>query len=64
MIRPKYTSNKYMGGAYADWQNNVDDLEISYLMGSTEINAGIVDCYDVTGPFTVTVIIDGIGKFN
>ena len=50
------------GGTYADWQNNVDDLRNFILDRCTEINAGIVDCYDVTGPFTVTVIIDGIGE--
>ena len=48
------------GGSYADWQNNVDDLRNFILDRCTEINAGIVDCYDVTGPFNVTVvIIDG-----
>jgi len=50
------------GGSYADWQNNVDDLRDFILDRCTEINAGIVDCYDVTGPFTVTIIIDGIGE--
>ena len=50
------------GGTYADWQNNVDDLRDFILDRCTEINAGIVDCYDVTGPYTVTVIIDGIGE--
>ena len=39
-----------------------DDLRNFILDRCTEINAGIVDCYDVTGPFTVTVIIDGIGE--
>ena len=42
------------GGSYADWQNNVDDLRSFILDRCTEINEGIVDCYDVTGPFTVT----------
>ncbi len=50
------------GGSYADWQNNVTDLRNFILDRCSTINAGIVDCYDVTGPFTVTILIDGVGE--
>ena len=50
------------GGNINTWQNNVQDLKDFILDRCNTINSGIVDCYDVTGPYNVTVIINGIGE--
>ena len=49
------------GGSYADWQNNVTNLR-NFILDRCSTIAGIVDCYDVTGPYTVTILIDGVGE--
>ena len=51
------------GGNYNTWQNNVQDIRDFILTRCQIVNDGIVDCFpDVTGPYNVTLIIDGIGE--
>jgi len=45
------------GGTYNGWQNNVQELRDFILGRCTFIDGGIVDCYDVEGPYPVTVNI-------
>lgn len=46
------------GGTMTGWQNNVDDLRDFILSRCAEIDQGIVDCYDVVGPFEITVMVE------
>ena len=41
-----------------DWQNNVQNLRTFIQTRCSVISSGIVDCYPVTGPFPITVIVD------
>jgi gliding motility-associated-like protein len=52
------------GGNYTTWESNVQDMKDFILERCSTINAGFVDCYDVTGPYNVTVIIEGIGEVD
>ena len=46
------------GGTVSGWQDNVQELKDFILTRCSNIDQGIVDCYDVTGPFTLQVNID------
>ena len=48
--------------SYAGWQQNVQELRDFILERCQIINDGIVDCYDVEGPFSVTVLIQPPGS--
>jgi len=50
-------ANKW-GGSYTGWQQQVTDLENFILDRCAFIDGGIEDCYDVEGPFPVTILID------
>lgn len=50
------------GGTYAEWQENVQDMKDFMEERCNFLNSGIVDCYDVEGPYTITVIIEGEGE--
>tara|TARA_B100001964_G_scaffold171807_1_gene189099 strand:- start:828 stop:4154 length:3327 start_codon:yes stop_codon:yes gene_type:complete len=56
--------NKWGGGTYADWLQNVQDLRNFINQRCSTINASFVNpCYpQLSGPYNVTVIIDGIGE--
>ena len=56
--------NQWGGGTYADWQQNVQDLRDFINQRCSTINASFVNpCYpQLSGPYNVTVIIDGIGE--
>ncbi len=45
------------GGNMAQWQANVQAIRDFINARCTVLNEGIVDCYDVTGPFDITVSI-------
>jgi hypothetical protein len=45
------------GGSMAQWQNNVQNLRNFINARCTYIDNGIVDCYDVDGPFPLTVTV-------
>lgn len=46
------------GGSMAGWQNNLQHLRDQINGRCTVIEQGIVDCYEVTGPFDVVVLVD------
>lgn len=56
------------GGTYAGWEGNVDNLRDWMLARCVAFEDGMVDCYDIDGPypFTVQVMPPGAGwvEFN
>jgi len=56
--------NQWGGGTYVDWQQNVQDLRDFINQRCGTINASFINpCYpQLSGPYNVTVIIDGIGE--
>ncbi len=54
------------GGTVPDWQSNVDVIRDFIIERCATINAGVVDCYDVEGPFSLTIEImpPGAGYVN
>lgn len=52
------------GGSMAGWQNNLNFLRNQILGRCSVINQGIADCYDVTGPYPVVVLVDPPGSGN
>ncbi len=46
------------GGNINEWQDNVQALKDFIATRCTEINTGIEDCYDVEGPYAVTVNVE------
>ena len=46
------------GDSYDDWQDNVQTLKDFIITRCDNIDQGIVDCYDVTGPYNLTVNIE------
>lgn len=52
------------GGSMAEWNSRMDFLYDQIDERCTVINAGVVDCYDVTGPYNVTVSVAPAGSGN
>ncbi|MEM6965163.1 MAG: CotH kinase family protein, partial [Bacteroidota bacterium] len=52
------------GDSYNDWQNNVQTLKDFIDTRCTNIDQGIVDCYDVTGPYSLTVNVEPANSPN
>lgn len=52
------------GGSIAQWESNVEDLRAFIQSRCTVIDQGIVDCYEVTGPFAITVNVEPVGSPN
>ena len=52
------------GGTYGGWQDNVQELRDFITTRCSFINTGIVDCYDVTGPFPLEVKIEPANSPN
>lgn len=50
------------GGSYNGWQNNVQEMRDFIEERCAYVNSGIVDCYDVEGPYNVTILIEGEGS--
>lgn len=46
------------GGSMTGWQNNLNFIE-NYINGRCSyIDSALVDCYDLTGPYDITVLVD------
>ena len=45
------------GGSMSEWQQNVQDLKDFIYTRCTVLNEGISDCYDVEGPYALSVAI-------
>ena len=52
------------GGTVAGWEANVEELKDFIASRCTEINGGIVDCYEVEGPYPVTVNVEPPNGLN
>jgi len=52
------------GGSMTDWQNNIAYLQSFINNRCPFIDSAIVGCYDVTGPFNITVEVDPAGAGN
>ena len=52
------------GGTMAEWNKNMDTLEAKINRRCTYIQSAIVSCYNVTGPYNITVDIDPPGAGN
>lgn len=52
------------GGTVAEWESNVQELRDFILERCVFIDNGISDCYDVTGPYPVTVKVEPVGSPN
>jgi gliding motility-associated-like protein len=54
-IAPEMTAQcQKWGGSYNDWQNKVTQLRNFINSRCTAITGGMIDCYQLTGPFNVT----------
>ena len=52
------------GGTMSQWQDNVQDLRDFILTRCTNVDDGIGDCYEVEGPFPITVNIEPFDSPN
>lgn len=52
------------GGSVTGWEDNVQTLRDFISTRCTEIDGGIVDCYEVMGPYPVTVNVEPPGEGN
>lgn len=52
------------GGTMAEWNKNMDTLEAKINRRCTYIQSAIVSCYNVTGPYNITVDVDPPGAGN
>ncbi len=50
------------GGTMAEWQQNVQDLRTFINNRCTNMNQGLVNCYNVTGPFPLKVNVSPAGS--
>jgi len=53
--------NKW-GGTMPDWQANVQTLRDFLDDRCAEISDGMLDCYNLTGPFQITVLVEPAGS--
>jgi gliding motility-associated-like protein len=49
------------GGTMVEWNKNMDTLEAKINRRCTFIESAIVDCYNVTGPYDITVDVEPAG---
>jgi hypothetical protein len=49
------------GGTMTGWENNLTYLQDFITQRCTYIDSALVDCYEVTGPYDITVLVDPPG---
>ncbi len=52
------------GGNVGEWQQNINNIKTQINGRCAAINSGMVDCYNLTGPYSVTVLVDPVGTPN
>lgn len=52
------------GGTLAGWQTNVQEMRDFIDERCAEISNGMIDCYNLTGPFQITIQVDPPGSGN
>jgi gliding motility-associated-like protein len=50
------------GGSMAEWQANVQDLQDFIDLRCTALAQGLIDCYDLSGPFDVTFNVSPVAS--
>lgn len=58
---PRHITKWGSGNTLADWNRNMDTLQSKIQQRCSYIESKIKDCYDVTGPFQITVDVDPPG---
>jgi hypothetical protein len=46
------------GGTMNEWEGNVDEMRTFIEARCANLEVGMVDCYDITGPFELTIMAD------
>lgn len=52
--------NKW-GGTMTDWENNIQQMKDFIESRCAALSTGLIDCYDLTGPFDITVKVEPAG---
>lgn len=52
------------GGTYAGWENNVQELKDYIDAKCVNLSSGMIDCYNVTGPYDIVLLVDPPGSGN
>jgi len=52
------------GGTYATWEANVQELRDFINSRCVDLSAGMIDCYEVTGPYELTFTVQPAGSGN
>lgn len=68
-LTPEMTAHaNRWNGTFTEWQSNVDSLRTFILNRCNNLSTGIMGCYNLTGPYEVTLNADPVGagsvKFN
>ncbi|MEA3444135.1 MAG: CotH kinase family protein [Bacteroidota bacterium] len=50
------------GGTYTEWESNVQELKDFIDGRCVDLTQGMIDCYDLTGPFDIMVKVEPIGS--
>lgn len=62
-IDPEMTAQiaRWSGGTYAGWQNNVNILRTFIQQRCVALQQGMIDCYNLTGPYDITIDVAPAG---
>lgn len=52
------------GGSYSGWEQNCTDLRDYIADRCVQVDGGLIDCYEVEGPYPVTWLVDPAGSPN
>ncbi len=54
------------GGSMAEWQSNIQDMRNFINIRCEQLDNGMVDCFDLTGPFDLTLVVEpaGVGEIE
>lgn len=59
MIEPEIPKHVIRwGGSLTEWQNNIQKMRDFITVRYQSVKTGLLDCYDLTGPYPVTVNVD------
>jgi hypothetical protein len=62
VIDPEMTRHaERWGGTYAGWKQNVAQMRSFIEQRCTLLDNGMVDCFDVTGPYNITLMVEPVG---